>query len=319
MSAPAAPPMAIPIPPNIGAIAGPLVVGYLLHWGLFGVLSTQLYIYHIAFPEDPRGTQALVYGVYIVEFVQTILFSYTAFNTFAKGFGNMMAIIDESILWFSVPIMSSAVAMVVQVFYAYRIWKIGESRYVAGVVILLALAQLGGGLATGIIAHEVVDFTKFLNKRTLIATGIWNGASALCDVVIAAAMTFYLQKRSTKWSPTQRVVQKIIRLVIETGTLTAVIALINLALSLLPGQPTYFQATSGILGKMYSNTMMAVFNSRVAMRLAHSESSQSGSAGRFESVSRGNNNAYSSRPIVLEPQRVDFNTNRSHDKISEAF
>ncbi|KAF9526408.1 hypothetical protein CPB83DRAFT_467878 [Crepidotus variabilis] len=322
MSAPHSTTSALPIPPNIGAIAGPLVndlnkllseltnrlklIGYLLHWGLFGVLSTQVYVYHLAFPEDPLRTQALVYGVYLVEFVQTMLFTVTAFNTFAKGFGSMMAIIDGSLLWFSVPIMSSVVTFIVQVFYAYRIYKVGKAKAIAGAVILLACGQLGGGVATGVIAHQIRDFTNFLVVKTLIATGVWNGCSALCDVVIAGAMTYYLQKHNSRRSSTRRIVQRIIRLVIETGTLTAVLAIVNLALSVLPGQPTYFQTTSAVLGKMYSNTMMVVFNSRMRIgRLQESEgynsSSAIASADLHEHFTRSPR--YVEQIVALEPQR----------------
>ena len=65
-------------------------------------------MYYLAFSNDSPRTRALVYGVYVVEMTQTFLLSYTAFKTFATGFGNINAIIDGSVLWFSIPIMSSA-------------------------------------------------------------------------------------------------------------------------------------------------------------------------------------------------------------------
>ena len=96
-----------------------------------------------------------------------------------------------------------------------------------------------------------------------------------------------LSRRTQKssWKSTQRTVQKLMRLVIETGILTgiflplfsllgvaslmissictATVAMVNLILALLPGRPAYFQTTSTVLGKMYSNTMMVVLNSRM--------------------------------------------------------
>jgi len=70
--------------------------------------NSHLDVYYLAFSNDSPRTKALVYGVYIVEMTQTFLLSYTSFKTFATGFGNINAIIDGSILWFSIPIMSSA-------------------------------------------------------------------------------------------------------------------------------------------------------------------------------------------------------------------
>ncbi|PPR03487.1 hypothetical protein CVT26_007893 [Gymnopilus dilepis] len=261
-----------PLPPDVGRTVGPLLLGYLLHWGLFGALSTQVYMYFLAFPNDPRWTQILVYGVYTAEFVQTILITQTAFRSFAPGFGNIESINEEGNLWFTIPIMSSAIACVVQVFYAYRLRILAQSYIVPVIIVVLSLIQLGGGIATGTIAHQSRVFSEFLGTKVYIATGLWNGGSAACDVIIAAGMTYYLSKKRTSWKQTRRIVQKLIRLIIETGTLTATIATINLVLSLLPGKPTYFQTTSGILGKMYSTTMMVVFNSR--MRIVGGETSE---------------------------------------------
>ncbi|KAF8873062.1 hypothetical protein CPB84DRAFT_1895644, partial [Gymnopilus junonius] len=256
-------------------------VGYLLHWGLFGSLSTQVYLYFLAFPSDRRWTQVLVYGLYTAELIQTVLLTQTAFFSFATGFGNFNAINEEGTLWFSVPIMNSAIASVVQVFYAYRIQILAQSYIVPSIIVLLSFVQLAGGIATGIIAHQSRLFTEFLNTRLYIATGVsfWNGGSALCDVIIAAGMTYYLSKQKTLWKQTRRIVQKLIRLVIETGTLTgniywkhrdaATIAIINLILLLPPVKPDYFQTTSGILGKMYSITMMVLLNNR--MKIVGSE------------------------------------------------
>ena len=52
---------------------------------------------------------------------------------------------------------------------------------------------------------------------------------------------------------------------------TATIAIINLVLFLLPGYPPYWQATTRILGKMYSNMMMAVLNNRIVFKTQDSE------------------------------------------------
>ncbi|KAF8150000.1 hypothetical protein B0H34DRAFT_171529 [Crassisporium funariophilum] len=265
MSSPpsSSPPALPPIPPDIARTAGPLLVGYLINWGLLGILSTQVYVYYLAFPKDPPRSKFLVYFVYLFEMTQTILLTKTCFDTFATGFGDLNAINHIGVIWFSVPIMSSFVAFVVQGFYAYRISVLGGSRGITGLIMLLALIQLGGGVATGVLGEEALVFTKFLDSRTFISTGFWNGGGALCDVVIAACMTYYLSHRGTNWKPTKDIIRRLIRLIIETGTLTAVMAIVNLILSLLPGRPTYYQATSSSLGKMYSNTMMVVFNSRM--------------------------------------------------------
>lgn len=48
----------------------------------------------------------VVYGVYIVEIVQTILITHDAFSDFGFGFGNIEAVKDIQFEWLTVPVMS---------------------------------------------------------------------------------------------------------------------------------------------------------------------------------------------------------------------
>jgi len=253
------------LPPDMGAIAGPLLIGHFLQWGLFGALSVQVYLYYVGLSNDPLYRKALVYGVYAAELVQTILFSKKGFQEFAAGFGDILALDDIGLLWFAAPVLTAIVSFVVQIFYAYRIKVFTQSYIIPSLVTLLALCQLGGGIAEGVIAQQISLFSSYASVQEInISTGVWNGCSAACDLLIAISMTYSLSKRKSAWKPTQRMVQRLTRLIIGTGTLTAAIAIINLILFVLPGDhPTYYQTTAAILGKMYSNTMMVTLNSRI--------------------------------------------------------
>ncbi|CAA7266186.1 unnamed protein product [Cyclocybe aegerita] len=266
--APVAPPVGSGIPPDIGRVAGPLLLGYMLNWCLQGALSLQVYLYYLSFPKDPPTSRILVFGVFIFETVQTLLLTENAFSNFASGFGDLRALDRIGLIWFTIPIMSGIVAFVTQTFYAYRIKILAQNNIAPSFIMLFAFVQLGGAIATGVKSKAAVVHSRFVSRDSLITTGIWNGGSAVCDIIIAACMTYYLSHRDAGWGPTQKIVRKLTRLVIETGSLTATVALVNFALALLPGHPTYYQTAVGVLGKLYSNSMMAVFNSRI--RLSHS-------------------------------------------------
>jgi len=175
------------------------------------------------------------------------------------------AIDTISLLNIAVPILGSIVTAVVQIFYASRIKLFADNYLIASLVVLFSLIQLGGGIAVGVIGFQMSLFSRLLVQKLLIASGFWNGSSAVCDVIIASSMTYYLtnwQKKSSLKS-TQRMVQRLTRLIIETGTLTAVVAIINLIMFQIPGI-TYYQTTSAVLGKLYSNSMMMnLVNSRI--------------------------------------------------------
>ncbi|KAF9527190.1 hypothetical protein CPB83DRAFT_935966, partial [Crepidotus variabilis] len=238
------------------------LIGYFLNWALFGVLSMQIYVYYLAFPHDRFWS----YSIYLLETIQTIMLTQSAFRMFAQGFGNLLYLDNFGTIWFSVPILSGIVAFMAQTLYAYRIKVLSRSSIIASVVFLLAVIQLGGGIASGIISKRAVFESKFIGAELYITTGIWNGCSALCDILIAACMTFYLVREDTGVTETRRMVRKIVRLAIETGSLTAIVALMNFVLTLVPGHLTYYTATASVVGKLYSNSLMAIFNSRMRLK-----------------------------------------------------
>ncbi len=65
-------------------------------------------LYYLAFPKDRQFTKYLVYGIYIVEFAQTMLVTHDAFSMFGYGFGDIEALTDMHFNWLTVPIMSAA-------------------------------------------------------------------------------------------------------------------------------------------------------------------------------------------------------------------
>ncbi|KAK0472970.1 hypothetical protein IW261DRAFT_1343117, partial [Armillaria novae-zelandiae] len=83
------------------------ILGYILNWGLFGTLSVQLYLYYLAFPNDRRFAKYLVYGIYVIEFMQTVLITHDVFATFGYGFGDINTLTRTNSFWLAVPIMSA--------------------------------------------------------------------------------------------------------------------------------------------------------------------------------------------------------------------
>ncbi|KAH9477301.1 hypothetical protein JR316_0009505 [Psilocybe cubensis] len=230
-------------------------------------------MYYLSFPNDPLRNKVLVYTIFAFEVLQTIIVTISAYHVFATGYGNFAVYNAVDLAWLDVPVISGIVAFIAEGFYAYRISLLSQSYYVAGVIVVLATVQLAGSIAAAVVLKNADMFSRLLGVDYSITAAIWNGGSALCDAIIAICMTYYLSKRgSESMKTTNVIVRRVIRLVIETGTVTAAIAIINLILSVLPSKPAYYQIPSVLLAKVYSNSMMAVFNSRIiAYGKEHSE------------------------------------------------
>ncbi|KAK0483068.1 hypothetical protein EDD18DRAFT_1432427 [Armillaria luteobubalina] len=242
---------------------GPQIVGYLLNWGLFGALSVQLYLYYLAFPKDRRFVKSLVYGIYITELVQTILIAHDAFAVFGYGFGNLEVLVEIHFNWFVVPIMTAIVAFLGQCFYAYRIFILSRSRIIPTFIICVSLTSTVASITAGVYAFEAVDMTALHDRKTSIAVGITGIGYALCDLIIALCMTHYLTRSSTSFRCTQILVTKIIRLTIETGSVTGIAALLTIILFFAFTHQAFYMTLSLVNSKLYANSTYMVLNSRI--------------------------------------------------------
>ncbi|KAK0484820.1 hypothetical protein IW261DRAFT_1458871, partial [Armillaria novae-zelandiae] len=244
-------------------LTGPsVIVGCLLNFGLFGTLSVQIYLYYLAFPNDRRFVKYLVYGIYIIEFAQTMLVAYDAFAMYGYGFGDLDSLTRTGLSGLTVPIMGAVAACIGQFFYAYRIFILSKSRIIPILIICISLINFGASMFAGIYAFQEVITAKLNTQKMHIAVGIWCGAAALCDILVAICMTYYLMRSTTNFRRTRMLVSKIVRLIIETGSMTAVAALLNGVLFIvLPHQSSYI-ALGLVLPKLYANSVYMVLNSR---------------------------------------------------------
>ncbi|PBK74734.1 hypothetical protein ARMSODRAFT_1080422 [Armillaria solidipes] len=268
-----------PVPAGypIAELSGPHILGCLLNWGLFGALSVQqivsngfsLDLYYLAFPNDRRFTKYLVYGIYVIEFVQTMLVAHDAFATFGYGFGDMDALTGMNFFWLAGPIMSAVGSCVGQVFYAHRIFIVSKSRIIPIFILCVSLTSSAVTMMIGIGNYKVGNITKLNNRKTCIAVGISCGTAALCDILIAICMTYYassfflsLMRSTTNFRRTRMLVTNIIRVTIETGSVTAVVALLSSVLFIAFPHQAFFMTPYSLVSTLYANCVYIVLNSR---------------------------------------------------------
>jgi hypothetical protein len=263
------------IPPHVALTVGPRLLGFLFHWGLYGVLSVQVYLYYLAFPKDPLRNKVWVYLTFFLESVQTIITTYLAFTSFASGYGNY-TVFDRgiSVSWFSVPLLTGVVASLAQSLYAYRIYVLSQSYTLPAVIMILSAVQLIGSILTAVLEQSVHSFSQILGTKFTAYTTIWGAGSAVCDTVIAVGMVYYLNKRGQGiMKETSFLVRRIMRLVVETGIATATVAIIYVVLVALPNSSYYF-TVGNVLAKMYSNSMLVLLNSRMRISFESSNTTK---------------------------------------------
>ncbi|KAK6984825.1 hypothetical protein R3P38DRAFT_339649 [Favolaschia claudopus] len=272
-----------PLPPHIEKLTAPLVIGELLGTYLFGILTVQLYLYHLNFPRDAPYIKLLVYSVFTIDLAATVMCFADAYHWFASGYGNLLALNDVWLSGFDTPMLGAWLAAIVQCFYAYRLWTI--NKYTLPVVIIVvggALAQVIAGIYGAVLVrvrlrHYLCTTLSVLNKahravtfaaagpRVLNAAYVVNIGAAAVDVLIAITMTIILMRSRSNihaHAHTKFIVKKIINLTVETNLLSSTLAVLTVILLVgVPGT-NYFTAPSIMLGKIYSNSLLLMLNNR---------------------------------------------------------
>ncbi|PBK99741.1 hypothetical protein ARMGADRAFT_1008250 [Armillaria gallica] len=246
----------------IAELTGPLLLGHFFNWGLFGALTVQAYIYYLAFPHDRWIPKTIVAVAYTLEFLQTILATRDAFRNFGTGWGDLDDLNKVGWLWFSVPVMSSIISVSAQIFFAWRIWMFSDKWWLPTLIVLLAITEGIAGIWSGVSAHFIGIFSKVQehNEKT---TAVWLGGTALCDVIIAASMIYYLTRSKTGFRSTNVILAKFVRITVETGAVCATFAILDLAFFIAYKHNNYHLAPSIALSKLYSNSLLVVFNARI--------------------------------------------------------
>ncbi|KAF8639118.1 hypothetical protein AX17_001733 [Amanita inopinata Kibby_2008] len=222
--------------------------------------------YYMAFPNDRLVVKSLVYGVFLLGIVQTVFAAHDMFKVFATGYGMIGTLDDIHFLWLTIPVLGGITGCIGQLFFAYRISLLSGSPIIVGLIVLLSVCALTAAVYTGVEMYmEEKLAIVFQSTESYVAYGLWNASAALCDVLIAAFMTYYLSRKSTAFRSTNRLITKLIRLTIETGLLTATAAItcVIFLVGLRHNRLAAYFAVPGIpISKLYSNTLLAILNSR---------------------------------------------------------
>ncbi|TFL05615.1 hypothetical protein BDV98DRAFT_589224 [Pterulicium gracile] len=208
------------------------------------------------------------------------------------------------------PLMNAVAALVVQSYYCWRIYILSGIVWWPAVLAVVTLIQAGAGAAFGIIAIGLNDFRLIAEKDKVAAT-IFLSAAGLSDTCIAVT-TAYLLLRRADHRPQQvdLVGTRIVRLVEETNMLTAGVGILALVLFLVYPSNNFFLAPLYVFGKLYTTSLLVMFNQRITLNKSAASSASQVSEHRQRSTFdistlRGGSRVHATTALAV---RVDKST-----------
>ncbi|KAH9984747.1 hypothetical protein BJV77DRAFT_1071864 [Russula vinacea] len=289
------PSVLFPTPSNLQELAAPQLLGALWNWFLYGALVVQFYVYSYNFSQDNRYIKLLVYGIFLLETVQTVLSGADLYYWFAAGFGNVDHLTSPFLTFLDVPIMGAVVSLSVQFFFVYRISVLSEkrSRWLRIIICLVSITGALAAFAVGFFSYVLDGFMEGIALEIFETT--WIAANTVSDLLITSAMLYYLRRIwATNGNLSNHVLVSIVKLMVETNLVTskhlrqliveastelrchdalpssharsASVSIVSLLMIALFPEKNWYVCPTYVLGKLYSNTLLVSLNNRISFR-----------------------------------------------------
>ncbi|TFK47574.1 hypothetical protein OE88DRAFT_772195 [Heliocybe sulcata] len=240
-------------------VHGPAIIGLFFNILLYGIMITQVFLYFKSFPKDRTWMKFYVLLLFVADTLNSVLDCIWMYQSIIIHFGDNDFVSKANWAFAADPAMTGIIAMLVQFFFAWRI-KILTGSWI--LVIAVVIAALGGGLGgvgTAIAVTILPHFADFQMFQPVVV--VWLISNAVCDVLITSALTWHLRRHKTGFPATDDIVNRIIRLTVQTGMLTAVVAVLDVGFFV--GSPSGIHLAFNFpLSKLYTNSLMSTLNSR---------------------------------------------------------
>lgn len=181
---------------------------------------------------------------------------------FGAGYGNLEHLSNPYISAFDTPMLGALIALIVQLFFCYRIRVLSQSWWLPSIAAAASIAQAVAAFISGVRGHIVGNVAATRTNIDSAALYIWLIGSAVADVLIAAAMTYLLLKARHEHRQTNAILYRLVRLSVETNVVSATVALICVIVYFAAPGTNYFISATFFLGKIYSNTLLVTLNNR---------------------------------------------------------
>ncbi|KAJ3575315.1 hypothetical protein NP233_g1186 [Leucocoprinus birnbaumii] len=297
------PPLENPIILNIMPSYGSLLVGGFLSQAVWGVSTLQVFFYFQNFEHDKNLLKWLVVGLWLTDTANQVLLMRTVFPVLILQYGRIAGL-TESIVDTQVhTLLAAVVVFIVQFYFIRRIFLFGRK-----LIWIKALSALLTGLTTWQLVGPIVYWSKVWGKPLVEQTKPFyedlnlsiRSAAFVVDVTVALCMIWLLSYGQGTVlrqciGSTKQMIFRIFVVTINSGTWTALLALLIIILLKVFPLDLYFCILEFPQCSLYFSTFMANLNSRNYIK----------GEGGVQTLTLGSNHGAPGRSttLVLSPMR----------------
>ncbi|KAF4588562.1 hypothetical protein EYR40_010115 [Pleurotus pulmonarius] len=187
------------------------------------MLVVQSFIYYQTYKNDKKWVRYLILYLFLAETLNTALIMCTMYEPLVLRYGTKEGVTKIPIN----PFVTVFISTPIQLFFAWRIRIISQSKVLTVIISFFSLSSFIGGIAAPI-ATKVTDSTSYDRLPRIAPTIItWLTSAATTDIIIAVSLVYHLYRMKTGVRSTDDLVNRIMRLTIQTGMITALFATLD--------------------------------------------------------------------------------------------
>ncbi|KAJ3565254.1 hypothetical protein NP233_g7744 [Leucocoprinus birnbaumii] len=241
---------------------GPMLLGVVFNVLLYGIMITQIYLYYTTYKRDRAWMKLLVLAVFVADTINTLFDIWYLYESVITHFDDPAFLVKANWRFATDPATTGVIELMVQLFFCWRIWALTKNIFMIAAVGLLSI---GGGICALLTTYEITqipEFVRFQEFKSVVI--IWLVCASTADILITSILVWYLSS--------DLMVDRIIRVTMQTGLLTSLLATLDLIVYL--ANPTGLHLMLNFpLCKLYSNSLISSLNSRGGWRYDNSNNS----------------------------------------------
>ncbi|KAJ7732832.1 hypothetical protein B0H16DRAFT_1769863 [Mycena metata] len=246
--------------PNVTLLFGPMLLGVLLNTLLYGIMVVQATLYYSRYSNDRPWFRYLVAYLVLIETVDLVCDIGIIYEPLILRYGTPEALLVSPVMLRADAVLTVLISTPIQCFIAWRIYAVTRSLTLPFLILILSLVSFGGGIATTAVVSAHPEYADFSQFHAEVIT--WLTSSTLCDILLTASLVHSLWTRKTRGGSTDSYVSKIISLTIQTGSITAAAAMLNVIFFLAIPHTTFNFMMDFPLSKLYTNSTLSTLNAR---------------------------------------------------------
>jgi len=232
---------------------------------LYGLVTYQFAAYYRTKFNDRPAVKYMVFFLFILDTFHSASAIYMAWYYTVTNYDNPAALAMAEWPYTFTPIATALAALVTQLFLGFRIWRLTNSKFLYGVVILLAIPSFILGITCGIEVWIIKVLSELPGRITPVAIG-WLTMQVVADAFITITLVIVFSRSRTGFRKTDSVLKRLIRGAIQTGLFAGLFSMGDLiTFIVLPNTDLYAMFAIPI-GRIYTNTLLDTLLTRELLK-----------------------------------------------------